>query len=139
MKNKFIKISIVILVLIFICLYVSYYTSEKVKHDYFINTVKYDMIILKLLEDNRTHGAKILLSGGVNRIFVAAMNDNDIEKYSEFCDYLTQENFIMIKQYDLNLSDENIYSSHSKKYIQKEIGFRKLREKFYKYCQNKEK
>ena len=137
MRNRILKAIIGLAVLVIGCWYVSYLKSEKIKDEYFIFEIKYELMLLKALEDNKTDVVKSLYAGSINRVFVEVMKGDDIGKYSALCKDFTQDNVHLLKKYDLNISDESISSSMSKERLDREMEFIKSRDKLLKYCEEK--
>jgi hypothetical protein len=113
--------------------------SEKARHEHYVNEVKYNLFLLRALDDNKTKIVKALLGGEVNSIFIVIAEEGDLEKFSILCEDFTPHDIELLKKSDLNISDNQIVSFFGNEHINKELEFRRTREKFIEYCKKQKK
>jgi len=113
-----VKIKIFITIFLFLATNTITYkiTTEKTNFKLFLYDIGFSFNILKMLDNEKSHSAKLFLAYDISRLFYEAGQKHDVEAFAPACKYLTTENLNILDKY-YNGKDDKIVKSGKEKII----------------------
>ncbi len=102
--KKTIKLIILIAVILIGIIYLAYQYEEKTTLKNEVTQMKYNMVLLKILNQGETERVGKLLSYDVQRAIIYFVTENHLNDIDNLCEYIDEENIELLKVYDKNIS-----------------------------------